>query len=434
MEVQFWTRHLGSILESWEVCSIKERTKTFEAADGEILTIALKEEEGIALRGIRDGRMCFSYTFEKGDKGAAALAENARTVMPYLDADPCNGLPGSWGSYPRLDLYDESGIRAGDDVKIGALLKMESTIRAADKRITRTRNCELHETELHVEIVNSNGLTAEARKTVYSLSATAVAEDGKEEVSWYDWSWSLKYGELNGRKLGTEIGKKAVSFLGGEVLETGVYQGILTPGCACQILEILAPSFLSENLYKNKTRLKDKTGATCFSDLLTIVDSGMRGAGAFPFDGEGVPSGENVLVSRGVFQGFLYDTCYGKRLDKASTGSAVRTGVKEPPRCGARGFFIRAGSAGNPEAGEGGIVVEELMGTHTANPVTGDFSVGAIGHRRVRHALVPFKGVILSGNLFDLLGRVKAVGEDLIFYGSHGSPTLLVDGLKISGK
>ncbi len=41
--------------------------------------------------------------------------------------------------------------------------------------------------------------------------------------------------------------------------------------------------------------------------------------------------------------------------------------------------------------------------------------------------------MILSGNLFDLLGQVRTVGKDLTFYGSYGSPTLFIEGLKISG-
>lgn len=41
--------------------------------------------------------------------------------------------------------------------------------------------------------------------------------------------------------------------------------------------------------------------------------------------------------------------------------------------------------------------------------------------------------MILSGNLFVLLNQVKAVGKDLTFYGAYGSPTLLVEGLRISG-
>jgi PmbA protein len=155
---------------------------------------------------------------------------------------------------------------------------------------------------------------------------------------------------------------------------------------------------------------------------------------AFPFDGEGVPSQENVLVKEGVLQTFLYDTYYAKRMEKASTGNSVRHGIKEPPRCGSRGFFIDRGRGDDPEVGSGGVVVEELMGAHMANTITGDFSLGAVGHYYSGAAPTPFKGVILSGNLFDLLGQVSAVGKDLTFYGPYGSPTLLVEGLKISGR
>ena len=223
--------------------------------------------------------------------------------------------------------------------------------------------------------------------------------------------------------------------MGGEILDTGTYIGLLTPACACQILEILSPSFLSENLFKNKTHLKEKTGQMTFSEKITLLDSGTRGIGAFPFDGEGVPSRENVLVGQGVFESFLYDMYYGNLLKKASTGNGVRSGIKEPPRCATRGFYIDSGTgkAGIEELKEG-IVIEELMGTHMANSVTGDFSLGAIGHYYSGGKKKPFKGVIFSGNLFDVLSAVQAVGDDLTFYGSYGSPSLLIEGLKISGK
>ncbi len=434
METRFWTQRLETIFEDWEVCLVKERAKKYEAADGEILTMELKEEEGISLRAIKDGKRCFSYTFEKGEKAVSALVGNITALMPFLDADPCHAFPPGSEHYPDLDLYDETGLRTADGVKIDALLQMESTIRAVDGRITHTRNCELHESELHVKIINSPGLRAHAKKTVYTLGAMAVAQDGSDEVSWYDWSWASRYFDLDGRKLGAQIGRKALSCLSGEILPTGVYRGLLTPAVACQILEILSPSFLSENLYKNKTCLRDKLGTRCFSAPLTVIDSGLRGMDAFPFDGEGVPSQENVLVKGGVLQAFLYDTYYAKRMEKASTGNSVRHGIKEPPRCGSRGFFIDRGRGNDPEAGSGGLIIEELMGTHMANTITGDFSLGAIGHYYSGGTLVPFKGVILSGNLFDLLGQVLAVGKDLTFYGPYGSPTLLVEGLKISGR
>jgi PmbA protein len=435
MDAEFWKDRLKGSFDSYEVSVEKERTRTFQTMDGALLSKEVKEEEGISLRGIKAGRMVFSYTFEKGEKGVAALLENARTLLPFIDEDPSYAFSGASSDYPSLDLYDDRGLKADEEGKIQALIDMESLVRAFDSRITATRNCELHESEIEVSMVNSNGLDVRAAKTVYALSGMAVAAEGSEEVSWYDWAWSPRYGELAPKVLGNRIAEKTVSFLSGQILDTGTYTGLLTPACACQILEILSPSFLAENLYKNKTRLKDKNGQRVFSDALTIVDSGLRGIGAFPFDGEGVPSGENTLVREGVFEGFLYNIYYANRLGTRSTGNGVRSGVKDPPRCGTRGFYVSAGSdaVGPGHLGKG-IVIEELMGTHMANPVTGDFSLGAIGHYYSGGTKTPFKGVVFSGNLFDTLSNVRATGKDLTFYGSYGSPSLLVEGLKISGK
>ncbi len=156
--------------------------------------------------------------------------------------------------------------------------------------------------------------------------------------------------------------------------------------------------------------------------------------GAFPFDGEGAPSRENILIQEGIFKTFLYDTYYGNKFNCLSTGNAARSGIKEPPMCGRRGFYLEQGLKDVYSQVTDGIIIEELMGTHTANPITGDFSLGAVGHLLKGANKIPFKGVIFSGNIFDLLNNVQAIGNDLKFYGTCGSPSLLIQGMKISGK
>jgi len=74
------------------------------------------------------------------------------------------------------------------------------------------------------------------------------------------------------------------------------------------------------------------------------------------------------------------------------------------------------------------------MGAHTANPITGDFSLGAVGYMCKNGEKTPFQGVIFSGNVFELLKNVKEAGNDLRYYGVSGSPSLFVEGIKISGK
>jgi PmbA protein len=432
MDIERIEQSIKKIFDTYELYFLKERQKTLECRQQELSGAAIKEESGIALRAIKDGRMVFSYAFD-GEDAVLALLENAGSVLPFMDEDKEACFPGPFSSYPDPVLFDQEGLSAGHEQKAAVLLDAERTILEFDKRIVTTRNCEFQEAEIEAAIVNSMGLRAEGRKTVFTLTAMCVAKE-IDETSWFDWSWSHALSELDGRALGKEIAGKAVSFLSSSQIDTGIYNGILTPQAACDLLGILEDSFLAENLYKKKTFLADKIGLRCFSELLNITDSGLVGMGSFPFDGEGVPARENRIITGGRFETFLYNEYYGCKFGRPSTGNAVRPGIKEPPACGPRGLFIEKGSKEIDEKSFDGIIVAELMGTHTANPITGDFSLGATGYLVKNGSRTPFTGVILSGNLFELFNNVRAVGTDLRFYGSIGSPSLYVEGLTISGK
>jgi PmbA protein len=423
---------IENVFDSYELYYHKERSKKFESKEREICCIEIKEEEGMVLRAIKDRKMIFTYTYDR-DNAPEALLKNATALLPVMEIDNDRFFPSRQNNYPVLSFYDSESLKIDDERKTALLIDMESTIRDYDKRIVTVRNCELQEIEYEVKIRNSNGLTAESAKTLYMLSALCVAKD-EDEVSWYDWSWAHSFNELDEKKLAMEIAQKTVSFLSGKQIDTGIYEGILAPQAACDILGILSDAFLSENVYKNKTRLKTKEGAKCFSETLTIIDSGKMGIDSFPFDGEGIPSKENIIVNSGYFETFLYDSYYGRKFGVDSTGNSSRSGIKEPPKCSPRGTFIRQGERNIRGLISNGIIIEELMGAHTANPITGDFSLGAVGYMCNNGERRPFQGVIFSGNIFELLKNVKETGNDLRFYGVSGSPSLFIEGLKISGK
>lgn len=423
----------GEVFDSYEIFFLKEKIKKYETRDAKLDGVEIKEEEGIAFRGIKDNKLVFSYTYDRDDSSIEALVNNGSSLLPYLEENLNFGFPEKNQSYPSMKLYDYSGLQVDDTDKIDMVISMEKAIADFDKRIVVTRNCELQEIEFQVKIINSNGLSVESMKTLYMISAMAVAEDG-DESSWFDWTWSNRLDNIDANNFGINIAKKTVSFLSSKQISTGLYDGIMTPQVSTDILGILSSSFLSENLYKDKTILKGKTGTKIFPEIINIKDSGICGTDSFPFDGEGVNSCENFVVNKGYFDTFLYDNFYGHMYNVNSTGNSVRGGLKDPPKCGPRGFFIDKGTHDINANLTNGIIVEELMGTHTANPVTGDFSLGATGYLCINGSKTPFKGVILSGNIFQLLNNVKEIGNDLKFYGTFGSPSLYVEGLKISGK
>jgi PmbA protein len=105
---------------------------------------------------------------------------------------------------------------------------------------------------------------------------------------------------------------------------------------------------------------------------------------------------------------------------------------------GVTNFFIENGVNSPAELLRGidrGVMVTSVMGMHTANPISGDFSVGAAGFL-VEHGVVtrPIKGIAIAGNILELFRNVHLVGNDLRFFGAVGAPSLMVAALDVSGE
>ena len=82
-----------------------------------------------------------------------------------------------------------------------------------------------------------------------------------------------------------------------------------------------------------------------------------------------------------------------------------------------------------------GLYISEVMGLHTLDPITGEFSLGAFGQQIENGALTrPVTGIGFAGTVGELLGNIVGVASDLRLLpsGSAGS-TVLVTGISISG-
>ena len=80
-----------------------------------------------------------------------------------------------------------------------------------------------------------------------------------------------------------------------------------------------------------------------------------------------------------------------------------------------------------------GLYITEAMGVHTANPITGEFSIGVSG-LWIENGTIkfPVKEAVISGDMLGLFERIEAVGDDMRFYGNIGTPSLLIGPTDIS--
>lgn len=280
-------------------------------------------------------------------------------------------------------------------------------------------------------VINTRGLELYERGTSEQVSLDSIAKGCTGEVatgSEFDISRMLS-ADLRG--IGMRAARMAVSSLGGTAFETRTCDVILAPLAFADLLDnTLIPSFSAENVQKGRSRFAGRVGTEVFDRRLQLIDDGLlpAGLGTSGFDGEGVPSRENVLVEKGVLMGYLYDTYTAGKDGVRSTGSAVRTGYSDLPRIGVRNLIISSSMPVDPfEDVEYGLSVSGLIGAHTANPISGDFSVEARNSFIVRDGRTdePVKSAMIAGNIFEILGSIE-VGSDVRAVGGIVTPSVRV--------
>jgi len=126
------------------------------------------------------------------------------------------------------------------------------------------------------------------------------------------------------------------------------------------------------------------------------------------------------------------------KLGTGTTASCRRPGPKAAPTVGISNLLIAPGdrtSAGMLRQAGSGILLTEFLGIHTADPISGDFSVGAAGIRFERgEEKEPVRGFAVSGNVLSFLRQVTEVGSDFRWSGNVGSPSLAVSEIAVGGE
>jgi PmbA protein len=141
-------------------------------------------------------------------------------------------------------------------------------------------------------------------------------------------------------------------------------------------------------------------------------------AGAYRFSQEGLPARACVLVDRGRLKTPLLDLKYARRLGMAPTASPA-----------AMDTLFLEGPATTPvddalASADGGALVLSVLGVHTQDFTSGDFSLSAPQTLAVGpHGLDGRLRATISGNVFDLL---RSPDLTLVRFPGEHTPGLLV--------
>ncbi len=419
---------------------------TVEAKKGAIDSFRVSSGSGVGLRTLNNGRpgVGFSTVFTK-----AALTEmveltiagsKGASVDEYLCfAGPTGGQ--GMENDPALGVSDPAFDTGTEEEKIQKAFQIEKSAMESDALIKRVRKASYSETRAMTRTVNSGGVDVSYSGTFYTGSVMAVAEkDGESQVGW-EMGMGHGRGDVDCEKIGTDAARRATDLLGGRSPGTVKCPAIFENTVVGEFLGVLSSSFFASNVVKGKSMLADKKNEQVVSDIINIYDDGLlkRGWSSSVYDCEGVPRQRTALIQEGVCQGYLYDTYWAAREGVAvkSTGNGARAGYKGSPDVGISNLYIEKGGKTLKELvseiGKG-LFITEVMGVHTVNPMSGEFSLGAAG-MWIENGVpaYPVRGIAISGTLLELFSKVEAVGSDLRFVGSVGAPSLLFGEIEASG-
>lgn len=445
----------GKNLDGYEVFIVESSHFEVEAKEGKVDTLQVSQPWGMSLRILSEGRAGFSYaTSPSGSyqieqrRLLERMVEDAIASAAVISSDPCfDFAPPLKEQPPELPIFDKTLSDVPEKKKIETARLLEEAARSVDlKKITKVRKAAYQEGMSKVTLINSNGLHHSYEASLVTVSVMAIAEiEGESEVGW-DFDFSHFMNEIDVTQTGRLAGRRALERLGGRRISSGVYPILLENHVTSEFLSLLSHAFSAEQVQKEKSNLRGKLGIQFFSPQLSILDDGLlpEGAGSCPLDGEGTPSQRTPLVIHGEVRGFLYDRFWANRQKftlsaprAQSTGNSIKHSIKSPPSLGISNFYIQPGTSDVSSLLKKlhqGVLIEEVMGLHTVDPISGDFSLGCSGQWIDQgEKCYPVKSIAIAGNLYQLFKHVTEVGNDLRFFGRIGAPSLLIDRLEVSG-
>jgi PmbA protein len=401
---------------------------------------------GVGVRAIVKKATGFSSVSSVEEKRVLEAAEEATRTAKIRPPDP------NWVSLPEMrkpvvegGVFDKRII----EVNVEKLLELCAdgcvSIGDFDKRIVQVMGS-VSASSFTKAIVNTNGVEAFDKGTIFGAYFSAKAKSGTEEVSGWDFLISRNYTE-NLQSIALSASKRTIESLGKKMLPQKYTGPVVFENQSWNELfsVIFASGISALNVQENRSVYKGKIGSKVAMEGVSIVDDGTlpEGIGTSKFDDEGVPKQKTPIIEKGMLTNFLYDNYAAKREKHESTGNASRLGrvtaaYANQPTIRPSNLILQP-NKGNlqdliSELKDGVLVKGSLIGALHSNVITGDFSVTADNAFKIENGEVafPLKPCTVAGNLYEALNHVVAIGNDSKSFENSICPSIIVDKIVVS--
>ncbi len=303
----------GEQLEAYASRGVEVETRAY---DGEIESLSSASSAGVGIRVITDGRQGFAYAGSLEEPVVRETLAEARDNVAFATPDENVGLAEPDGrDAASLELWDDSVTGTPTATKVALALELERRVRSADARVRQVAYCDYGDTAFEAAVATSTGMAASSRRTVCSLSVTAIAGDGADSQTGTGFSVGRAPGDLDLTRACDDAVERAVRMLGATKPKSGRVVVVFDPRVSSSILSVISSALSGEAVTKGRSFFAGRVGEEVASPLVELVDdpTDARAFGASSHDSEGLACRRNVLISDGVLRGFVFDTVSARR-------------------------------------------------------------------------------------------------------------------------
>jgi PmbA protein len=284
-----------------------------------------------------------------------------------------------------------------------------------------------------VTLANSHGIRYEDHHTGVSLSLEAIYR----QSTGYEFDHASYLGGVDPRNVGEKAAFFACKSADGKDIPTGDYPVVLSPLAYAELLgNVFIPALNGRSVHSGRSRLAKMLGENIADPRIQMYDDPLlpRASGSTRWDAEGTPTRRIDFIQDGVLRNFAYDLKTAYRYDKTSTGSAVRGGFGGLPAIGHHNFIVDGER--EPILDERVVYVHSVVGAHTANPMSGEFSVEISNAFWMENGSFeePVRSAMMSGNVFDMHKDITGMSRESRTIGSLILPSIKINKQHLIGK
>lgn len=423
--------------EQFDVIASNSHSEGLSVFQGQVQNTEISDSVGLGLRVIKDGRPGYAHTERLTKEAIAQTIKDAICHTQWTEKidielpGPVDVPAGQPNYNPELERLSLSQIK-------DFCIDLEKATFAKSKEIENIPYLGGDTNSEMFVVANSKGALYTIQSNYVSVGAGAVASrDGVKKLgnfvkSGRDWK------EFTVEEIASRTAEYSTELFGAKKIDGGNIPVIFSERVASRFLAMYLNPFVAEAMQKGMSRLVGKEGTKIASEAFSIWSDpqGEMFQHKNFVDSEGVPAQRLKVVDNGIFSSALYNLETASKAGCKSTGNGIRGfGSKM-----STAFFNLLVPAGDKTTAEllklfpKCLLVARLEGNSGCNSVSGELSIGAHGfwceNGVIQH---PVDGVTLSGNFFDIIQNIVAVGNEYYNpFSNYKVPALAVSNLAVS--